>query len=140
MNKPFDIRVISDSFMIDGDELAAVLFPSIKFPSMALKRVLDGTQNLDLDQLNGLAAYLNIPLNELILIGSGYKAGPSCLLLYCDASNSRKVRIFSYSEKTEVLVYGDNKLLDIKEVSPDITGQAFINYLAGFMRPQEELL
>lgn len=60
-----DLKRIIDSFDLDKTEIANELFPDIKYPSLALNRIINNEAKLDSDQLYKLAAMLDIEVGSL---------------------------------------------------------------------------
>lgn len=56
---------------IDETEMASILFPKVKYPKMALKRILSGEAVLDADQISRLALFLDTSIDKLF---SNWKA------------------------------------------------------------------
>lgn len=66
----FDINKIISTYKINIDALASILFPGIKYPKLALNRVLNGTADLSVTQLEKLADYIGVKPSDLFLTGT----------------------------------------------------------------------
>ena len=60
-----------EALNLNKKEVAEILFPSNKFPVMALDRVLDGDAVLNADQISRLALFANVSLSSLFT-GEGW--------------------------------------------------------------------
>ena len=54
-----------EAHKLDPKELAAELFPGIKYPKLALNRILSGEAFLDANQISRLSLYTGIPIEGL---------------------------------------------------------------------------
>lgn len=61
-----DLNKIITDHDLDVKELAAELFPGIKYPKLALDRVLKGESYLDTNQLSRLSLYTGQPIETLM--------------------------------------------------------------------------
>lgn len=60
-----DLLKLIAKHKLDTNELADLLFPTNKYPRMALNRILDRTSYLDENQISKLALFIGIPISEL---------------------------------------------------------------------------
>lgn len=63
--KSIDLKKLMDSHGLKKRDVATQLFPGIKYPVLALNRVLKGEALLDTDQISKLAAILKVPISTL---------------------------------------------------------------------------
>lgn len=61
----FNLQNIIDKFNLDEDSLAKQLFPSNKFPKLALSRVLTGKSYLDTSQISRINELLGTTVSDL---------------------------------------------------------------------------
>ena len=66
--KQFDFNKVIEKYNITLRDLAPVLFPNAKYPMRAIYRIIDGTAELSISQVEKLAAYLGIFVTELFNI------------------------------------------------------------------------
>lgn len=64
----FNLTKVIEYYKPDMTDLAAVLFPTVKHPKLALDRVLRGEATLDIIQVQNLATYLGVFLIDLLSI------------------------------------------------------------------------
>lgn len=69
----FNITKVIEHFSPDIDELGKVLFPYIKYPKQAFDRVLRGEANLDSKQIEQLASYLGVLVQDLFTCDENWK-------------------------------------------------------------------
>jgi hypothetical protein len=67
-----DLKKIIEDNDLDVRELAAELFPGIKYPKLALDRVLKGDTYLDTNQLSRLSMFTGLPI-EVLYSGTPWK-------------------------------------------------------------------
>ena len=63
--KTLDIVKIIETHDLDVYELAKQLFPTVKYPKLALRRIFRGEAFLDTNQLSRLALMLGVPIEKL---------------------------------------------------------------------------
>lgn len=61
----FDISKVIELWHLDKEEVAKVVFPKVRFPVLAFRRVLKGEAELDTIQLGLLADYIGVPVTDL---------------------------------------------------------------------------
>lgn len=64
----FSIKLVTEVYKPDLDELAKALFPTVTYPKLAFNRILKGEANLDSTQISILASYLGVSVSELFTI------------------------------------------------------------------------
>lgn len=74
--KTIDLNKIIEDNNLDVKELAGELFPDIKYPKLALDRILRGESKLDTDQLSRLSLYTGLPI-EVLYSGTPWKTNIS---------------------------------------------------------------
>lgn len=65
MEQSFDIKKIIEQYKLDVDEVAAVLFPHVRYTKLAFDRVLRGETSLDVEQLQALANLAGVFIHDL---------------------------------------------------------------------------
>lgn len=60
-----DLMAVMDKYKLDKKDLAVALFPSNKYASVALTRVLNGINLLDSEQLSKLASMAGVSVDSL---------------------------------------------------------------------------
>lgn len=73
MERHFDINAVMQYYDLNPDDISQVLFPSCKYPKVALNRVLKGEANLDTEQLGLLAEHLGIFVHDLFFVSGEWK-------------------------------------------------------------------
>ena len=58
MEQQFNIGNVIEHYKLNTEDLAKVLFPTVKYPKQAFDRVLKGEANLDVIQLERLANHI----------------------------------------------------------------------------------
>ena len=71
--KIIDLKLIIESCDLHKKTVAELLFPSNKFPELALNRVISGESELDAGQISKLALYSGLSISQLFT-GDGWKA------------------------------------------------------------------
>lgn len=61
----FNINAVIERYNLNTDELAKVLFPSVKYPKQAFDRIIKGEADLDVKQLQALASHIGVHVSEL---------------------------------------------------------------------------
>lgn len=64
----FNINKIMSQYGLQEQEVAFLLWPMVKYPELAFKRVLRGEAYLDSAQICALAHYLQVPVYELFTV------------------------------------------------------------------------
>ncbi len=64
-----NLNKILDQYGIENsDELAKMLFPTVRYPEFCFRRILKGESSLDSYQISILANYLQVPVSELFTV------------------------------------------------------------------------
>lgn len=80
--KYFNLNNIIAAYSLDIDKLAKALFPSAKYPKLALDRILKVEASLSVDQLEKLAAFIGVMPSELFMLGTWKDASENGLLSF----------------------------------------------------------
>lgn len=122
----FDISKVIERYKLNSDEVAKVIFPSAKYPKLALDRVIKGEGNLNTEQIEKLANHIGVLIQDLFFIDT-WKGSTEdgCLTLLKDAY---KVKL-NY-KGVFLSIYKNNELIEqkISDMST-MTIQEFINFL-----------
>lgn len=113
---------LMERFMLDRNELGAILFPDNKFPLVAVGRIIDGNRDITLSQLDAVAEYLGVT-KEALLHNEGRV---DALVTFPD--NAVKVRILD--EAQTALFYLNNshvRTLILADIAP---GEQMLNAIA----------
>ena len=109
----FNIGNVIEHYKLNTEDLAKVLFPTVKYPKQAFDRVLKGEANLDVIQLERLANHIGVLVTDLYKVKLNYKG-------------------------VYVSIYKNNELIHQKLSNvPDMTVNEFINYLDNFIKNYE---
>lgn len=80
--KYFNLNNIITAYSLDTDKLAKALFPSAKYPKLALDRILKGEASLSVDQLEKLATFIGVMPSELFGLDTWKDASENGLLMF----------------------------------------------------------
>lgn len=125
--KHFDINNIIKYYNIDTKELAKVLFPSVKHPNHAFDRIVKGESELSISQLEKLASYIGVIVEDLFAINNTWKGSleDECLVFsareYKAKLNYKGVFLTLYKNENCIGTYIGNM--------PNMTLKEFISYL-----------
>lgn len=134
MEQQFNIGNVIEHYKLNMEDLAKVLFPTVKYPKQALDRVLKGEANLDVIQLERLANHIGVLVTDLFSANTWKGSSEDgCLTMlkgeYKVKLNYKGVYVSIY--KNSELIY--QKLSNV----PDMTVNEFINYLDNFIKNYE---
>lgn len=134
MKQQFNIGSVIEHYKLNTEDLAKVLFPTVKYPKQAFDRVLKGEAVLDVTQLEQLASYVGVLVTDLFSLNTWKGSSEDgCLTMskgdYKVKLNYKGVYVSIYKNKE--LIY--QKLSNI----PDMTVDEFINYLDNFIKNYE---
>lgn len=134
MAKQFNINNIIDYYKLNTEDLAKVLFPTVKYPKQAFDRVLKGETDLDITQVEWLANYIGVLVTDLFSVNTWKGASEDgCLILL---RGEYKVKL-NYNS-VYMSIYKNNNLINQKfaHVSA-MTIDEFTNYLDNFIKNYE---
>ena len=130
----FNINSVIEHYKLNTEDLAKVLFPTVKYPKQAFDRVLRGETDLDIKQIETLASYIGVLVTDLFSAGT-WKGSTEdgCLTML---KGDYKVKL-NYNG-VFVSIYKNNNLIEQKISNvPDMTMSEFINYLDNFIKSYE---
>lgn len=130
----FNISNVIEHYKLNTEDLAKVLFPTIKYPKQAFDRVLKGEANLDIMQVERLASHIGVLVTDLFSVNTWKGSSEDgCLVML---KGEYKVKL-NYNG-VYVSIYKNNNLIcqNISNV-PSMTVQEFINYIDNFIKNYE---
>ena len=130
----FNINSVIEHYKLNTEDLAKVLFPTVKYPKQAFDRVLKGETDLDIKQIETLASHIGVLVTDLFSAGTWKGSSEDgCLTML---KGDYKVKL-NY-KGVFVSIYKNNNLIEQKISNvPDMTMQEFINYLDNFIKTYE---
>lgn len=130
----FNINSVIEHYKLNTEDLAKVLFPTVKYPKQAFDRVLKGETNLDITQVEKLANYIGVLVTDLFSAGTWKGSSEDgCLTML---KGDYKVKL-NY-KGVFVSIYKNNNLIEQKISNvPDMTIQEFINFLDNLIKNYE---
>lgn len=134
MEQQFNIGNVIEYYKLNTEDLARVLFPTVKYPKQAFDRVLKGEADLDVIQLERLANHIGVLIADLFSANTwkGLSEDGCITMLKGDY----KVKL-NY-KGVFVSIYKNNNLIEQKISNvPDMTMREFINYLDNFIKTYE---
>ena len=131
----FNINSVIEHYKLNIEDVAKVLFPTVKYPKQALDRILKGESHLDIVQVEKLANYIGVLVTDLFSANTwkGSAAEDGCLTLQ---KGQYKAKL-NYNG-VYLSIYKDNVLIEQKISNvPDMTIQEFINFLDNLIKNYE---
>lgn len=127
----FNINSVIEHYKLNTEDLAKVLFPTVKYPKQAFDRVLKGETDLDIKQIETLASYIGVLVTDLFSAGTWKGSSEDgCLTML---KGDYKVKL-NY-KGVFVSIYKNNNLIEQKISNvPDMTMHEFISYLDNFIK------
>ncbi len=130
----FNISNVIEHYKLNTEDLAKVLFPTVKYPKQAFDRVLKGEANLDIMQVERLASHIGVLVTDLFSANTWKGSSEDgCLVML---KGEYKVKL-NYNG-VYVSIYKNNNLIsqNLSNV-PSMTVQEFINYIDNFIKNYE---
>lgn len=130
----FNISNVIEHYKLNTEDLAKVLFPTVKYPKQAFDRVLKGEANLDITQVERLASHIGVLVTDLFSANTWKGSSEDgCLVML---KGEYKVKL-NYNG-VYVSIYKNNNLIsqNLSNV-PSMTVQEFINYIDNFIKNYE---
>ena len=130
----FNVNSVIEHYKLNIEDLAKVLFPTVKYPKQAFDRVLKGETDLDIKQIETLASHIGVLVTDLFSAGTWKGSSEDgCLTML---KGDYKVKL-NY-KGVFVSIYKNNNLIEQKISNvPDMTMSEFINYLDNFIKCYE---
>ena len=134
MEKQFDINRVIAYYKLDHQDLAKVLFPTVKYPKQAFERIIKGEAELDVMQVEKLASYIGVLVADLFSIDTWKSSTEdNCLTML---KGDYKVKL-NYNG-VYVSIYKNNELIHQELANmPGMTINEFINFLNNFIKNYE---
>lgn len=134
MEQRFNISNVIKYYRLNTEDLARVLFPTVRYTKQAFDRVLKGEATLDVIQLERLANYIGVLVADLFSANTWKGSSEDgCLTML---KGEYKVKL-NY-KGVYVSIYKNNELIYQKFSNvPDMTINEFINYLDNFIKNYE---
>lgn len=130
----FNINSVIEHYKLNIEDLAKVLFPTVKYPKQAFDRVLKGETELDIRQIETLASHIGVLVTDLFSIDTwkGFSEDGYLTL----QKGQYKVKL-NYNG-VYLSIYKDNVLVE-QSISniPNMTVQEFINFLDNLIKNYE---
>ena len=117
-----NFKELMDRFMLDRGEVGTVLFPDNKFPAVAADRIISGSRDITLNQVEALAQYLGTDRESLL---SGKISEVCAVITFPD--NPVKVRVLDNGNR--VLFYLDNSLATTLALGDIASGEQLLNII-----------
>lgn len=130
----FNINNVIKHYKLNTEDLAKVLFPTVKYPKQAFDRVLKGETSLDITQVERLASYIGVLVTDLFSANTWKgSAEDGCLTLLKDEYKAK----LNYNG-VYLSIYKNNVLIEQKISNvPDMTIQEFIDFLDNLIKNYE---
>lgn len=130
----FNINRVIEHYKLNTEDLAKVLFPTVKYPKQAFDRILKGESNLDITQVEKLANYIGVLVTDLFSANTWKSfTEDKCLTL---SKGQYKAKL-NYNG-VYLSIYKDNVLIEQKISNvPGMTVQEFISYLDNLIEDYE---
>ena len=130
----FNINSVIEHYKLNIEDLAKVLFPTVKYPKQAFDRVLRGETELDIKQIEALASHIGVLVTDLFSIDTWKSFSEDGYLTL--QKGQYKVKL-NYNG-VYLSIYKDNVLIEQKISNvPDMTIQEFINFLDNLIKNYE---
>lgn len=130
----FNISNVIEHYKLNTEDLARVLFPTVKYPKQAFDRVLKREANLDIMQVERLASHIGVLVTDLFSANTWKGSSEDgCLVML---KGEYKVKL-NYNG-VYVSIYKNNNLIsqNLSNI-PSMTVQEFINYIDNFIKNYE---
>ena len=134
MEQQFNIGNVIEHYKLNTEDLAKVLFPTVKYPKQAFDRVLKGKANLDVIQLERLANHIGVLVTDLFSANTWKGSSEDGCLTMLKGQYKAKLNY----NGVYLSIYKDNVLIEQKISNvPDMTIQEFINFLDNLIKNYE---
>lgn len=106
----FNLNNIIQEYGLDKNVIASILFPDVKYPRRALTRIIKEKGELSVGQLEKLAQFIGLPVNNLFELKEYeiksvenqliFKKGDYCIKIYDITPDSTKQNVTIFNGKT----------------------------------------
>ena len=134
MEQKFNIGNVIEYYKLNTEELAKVLFPTVKYPKQAFDRILKGEATLDTTQLERLASHIGVLVSDLFCANTWKGESENGILTMLKGEYKVKLNyngVFVSIYKNNILIH--QRIANI----PQMTINDFINYLDNFIKDYE---
>ena len=121
----FNIGKVIEHFKLNTEDLAKVLFPSVKYPKQAFNRVLKGEVNLDINQVERLAAYAGVLVADLFSLDTWKGSSENGYIVMQKGEYKAKL---TYNG-AYISIYKDGELISRIVNAPSMSMSEFIDFL-----------
>ena len=130
----FNLSNVIDHYKLDQAKLAELLFPTVKYPKLALNRILSGEAHLDTEQLENLAKFLGVFPHDLFFVSQNWKGSSEdgCLVFL---KGEYKVKL-NYNGVL-LTAYKQDKLIHQELTLENMSVPAFITYITNIINNYE---
>lgn len=122
----FNINTVIDRYSLNTDELAKVLFPSVKYPKQAFDRIIKGEADLDVKQLQLLAKHIGVHISELFMSNDWKGTSEDKCLTF--TKGEFKVKL-NYNNVFMTIYKNGTEVNQIIGNVPNMTIEEFTNYI-----------
>ena len=134
MEQKFNIGNVFEYYKLNTEELAKVLFPTVKYPKQAFDRILKGEATLDTTQLERLASHIGVLVSDLFCANTWKGESENGILTMLKGEYKVKLNY----NGVFVSIYKNNTLIHQRIANiPQMTINDFINYLDNFIKDYE---
>lgn len=130
----FNINNVIEHYNLNIEDLAKVLFPTVKYPKQAFDRVLKGEANLDISQVERLASHIGVLVSDLFSANTWKGSSEdSCLTL---TKGEYKIKL-NYNGVFLSMYKNNNLILQNISNIPAMSVPEFINYINNLIKDYE---
>lgn len=130
MEQQFNINQVIEHYGLDVENVAAALFPNVRYKKQALDRVLRGEANIDTDQLQALANLAGVFPQDLFNIKEWKGQSEDNCLVFIKGEFKVKLNynnVYLNLYKNDALVYQEI-------VAPNLELSKFIDYITELIK------
>ncbi len=130
----FNINSVIEHYKLNTEDLARVLFPTVKYPKQAFDRVIRGETDLSIKQVETLASHIGVLVTDLFSAGTWKSLiEDGCLTML---KGNYKVKL-NYNG-VFMSIYKNDSLIEQKISNAlDLTIREFVNYINSFIKNYE---
>ena len=127
----FNINTVIDRYGLNTEELAKVLFPSVKYPKQAFDRIIKGEADLDVKQLQLLANHIGVHISELFTSNDWKGITEDKCLTF--TKGEFKVKL-NYNNVFMTIYKNDAQVDQVIGNVPNMTVEEFTNYIDNLIK------
>ena len=133
MNQKFEISKIIEKYNLDLDDVAKVLFPSVRYRKQALDRILRDEASINTEQLHALADFIGVLVSDLFTISSWKGSMEDNCLIFVKGMYKAKLNY----NGAWLSIYKDNNLIKQEMFTANLTLEDFINHIDNLINTYE---